>query len=446
MARTRSDYKLCKSCFKSYKLAWHQTRAGWKLVKALEDGQGHVLRDATGKPLPELKPDGNPIYHQCGSDDGFGKSREDGKVEFGKEDFGFGGEKTPSPYPNEDDLQKAIEAGKVKIPVPAQPMPTPAKPGTEDAGLAAILALAVQPYIKQSLDSGEVRDIIAHEVEKIRKDVTKVEMVLVIEKHDSPEKTFDSPHPNLANLIKVVSSRKPDGGRLNAYLYGPPGSSKTTSARMVSEALSLPYSYISLNPQTADSRVSGFIDAGGVYRDTSFYRAYTGGGVFCIDEIDNASDNLLTALNSAIDNGHAAFPCGQVSRHPDFVLIATANTAGRGGDLNHAGRRPLDAATLERFVFMHWPYDEALEEKMTMDANPNAQGWLTWIRKVRDYASQNHPRLVVSPRASMTGAVLLKSGAFDSAAEIADSVLFKGLDKDTRAKILSACPLPPVKS
>ena len=94
----------------------------------------------------------------------------------------------------------------------------------------------------------------------------------------------------------------------------------------------MPHGYIALTAQTSESRLFGYMDATGNYVKTRFYDCYVDGGVFVIDEADNASANLLTALNGALANGTGAFPCGNMKRHPDFVCLATGNTSGWGAN------------------------------------------------------------------------------------------------------------------
>lgn len=418
MARTQSDYKKCKICEKSYKLAWYNDNQKWKLVKALLDKEGNVIRDSKNQPVAA-----NPITkHVCGSADGFGNGKDPEWKPFDVE------EAIKQGVESKQEEQKAGKA------IPAEPN-----------DLAGMIAKAVGPFIKSGLDEDRVRRI-AEDVVNEHKGEIRQESILLVKQEDGEEIKVESYHPNLPRLIRVLNTRKPDGHRLNVYLYGKPGSGKTSGAFQAFESMGLSRNFISLNPQTADSRLNGFLDATGTFRDTAFFRAYTAGEGFCIDEIDNANDNLLTSLNSALDNSRAAFPNGNHPRHQNFALVVTANTAGRGGDLNHAGRRPLDAATLERFVFLEWQYDLALEEKLTLGINENAQGWLSWVCKVREFCKTDYPRLVVSPRASMNGAMLLKSGAYEEDIEgLAESVVFKGLDKETKAKILKACPLPRIQ-
>jgi hypothetical protein len=257
---------------------------------------------------------------------------------------------------------------------------------------------------------------------------------------DTPAVTVEHAHHMLPRLLELVASGQ------HVYLWGPPGSGKSAAAVQAAKALSRRYGYISLNPQTFESRLVGARTAGGDYVDTEFVRCYKDGGVFCIDELDNAHPSLLNTLNGLLEsdadgNGRGAFPCGMVERHPGFVCVATGNTNGRGGDRQFPERRALDVAFAERFVFLYWPYDEALEQHLVLQANPNAEPWLTWILRVRQYVADNGLRLIVSPRASVRGARLLRETNW-SVRDIADAVLFKGFDSDSVDAILTAHPLP----
>lgn len=308
---------------------------------------------------------------------------------------------------------------------------------TNMTDLEKALAAAVSPYLKQTVDEEKVRAIVKAELASapaIQDHSTRV-LQIELTSPSAPVITIPKAHKQVPELLYWVNQREP------VMLFGKPGTGKSHSAHQVSEAINLSFWLISLNPQTPESRLFGYKDAVGNYHHTGFRSAYENGGVVCIDEIDNASDSLLTSLNSALSNGHGCFPDAMVKRHPDFVLIATANTPGRGGDINHAGRRPLDAATIDRFAIIEWDYDLDLEKSLVNDINPNAMDWFEYVVRTREHCRVNHPRVIVSPRASYKGALALKNSGF-SIEQIADSVLFKGLDKDTKAKILSAVPLP----
>ncbi len=143
-------------------------------------------------------------------------------------------------------------------------------------------------------------------------------------------------------------------------LIGPAGSGKNVAVAQVAESLGLHMYYT--NNASNEFKLTGFIDAGGNYRDTEFYKAFKNGGVFFLDEIDNSDPSALIVINSALANGYMAFPHETIDRHQDFRIIAAANTWGKGADLQYVGRNALDAATLDRFDNIFFDYDRHLEE------------------------------------------------------------------------------------
>ena len=145
-------------------------------------------------------------------------------------------------------------------------------------------------------------------------------------------------------------------------LIGPAGSGKNVCISQVAEALGQHMYYT--NNASNEFKLTGFIDAGGNYRDTEFYKAFKNGGIFFLDEIDNSDPSALIVINSALANGYMAFPHETIDRHPDFRIIAAANTWGKGADLQYIGRNALDAATLDRFDNIFFDYDTKLEQAL----------------------------------------------------------------------------------
>ena len=145
-------------------------------------------------------------------------------------------------------------------------------------------------------------------------------------------------------------------------LIGPAGSGKNVCISQVAKALGQHMYYT--NNASNEFKLTGFIDAGGNYRDTEFYKAFKNGGIFFLDEIDNSDPSALIVINSALANGYMAFPHETIDRHPDFRIIAAANTWGKGADLEYVGRNALDAATLDRFDNIFFDYDTKLEQAL----------------------------------------------------------------------------------
>jgi MoxR-like ATPase len=233
---------------------------------------------------------------------------------------------------------------------------------------------------------------------------------------------IEGKHKCFGMLLAILKSG------LHAYLVGPAGSFKTTAAEQCANELGREFFCQSVGQQTTQSQLLGYMDANGNYVSTVFRKAFEFGGVFLLDEIDAGNANVLTVLNAALANSLCSFPDGMVKRHPDFLCIAAANTIGTGADRQYVGRNQLDAASIDRFAFLDWPYDEELELKIA----PNF-AWTTYVQKVRRVVAELKVRHVVSPRASIAGGKMLANGV--DAKSVAEIVIWKGMDAATRAKV-----------
>lgn len=209
-------------------------------------------------------------------------------------------------------------------------------------------------------------------------------------------------HHNFEQLLHVCAARQPDGHRLNVWLYGPPGTGKTTAARNVSKALGLPFHCN--GALSTKYELTGFIDAGGTYQTTEFRKAWEHGGVYLFDEIDGSVPAAVVAFNAALANGVMAFPDGMVERHQDCVIVAAANTV-HGATAEFTGRMKLDVATIDRFVMMDWPIDEAME--LAMSGN---EEWARTVQRFRRTVLTKGVKVAITPRATMYGSSLLAQG------------------------------------
>lgn len=228
-------------------------------------------------------------------------------------------------------------------------------------------------------------------------------------------------HKHFPKLLKMANARMRDGSRLNVWVHGPAGSGKTTAARNVAKALSLPFYFNGSIDQAY--KLTGYCDAHGKYNTTAFRQAWEHGGVYLFDEIDGSSPTAFLELNAALANGLATFPdrADSVPRHKDCIIIAGANTIGLGGTIEYVGRMRLDAASLDRFVFLDWPIDEALERALCANVE--------WSAKVQASRGKLKTATIkgamISPRATQYGEALLAAGL--SEADVTSSVLRKGM-------------------
>lgn len=235
-------------------------------------------------------------------------------------------------------------------------------------------------------------------------------------------------HQRWPALLQIVSANVP------VLMVGPAGGGKTEGARQVAEALDLPFTPLSLGPQSTQASVFGYQNATGDYVSTPFREAYENGGLILLDELDRCNERVSVTLNAAIANGRCSFPDGTVNRHENCYIIAAANTTGYGADRQYVSARQQDAALLDRFAVLQWDYDRVFERKLAEQIHEElAADWISTVWGVREAAESLGLRYVVSPRATLQGVTLLASGAERKL--VVDTVLFRGWSAEDRSKV-----------
>lgn len=224
---------------------------------------------------------------------------------------------------------------------------------------------------------------------------------LAIPQPDGTKREITRQHKDFPDLLALANLR------LNVFLVGPAGGGKTSAAEKAAEALGLEFFLQPMGPGVTESRLLGWMDANGQVVRPLFREAYENGGVFMADEMDNSNASALTTLNGALANGVVGFPDGMVRRHKDFIFIGGANTYGRGADRMYVGRQQLDGATLDRMATLNWDYDPDFELFL---AGNDQKDWVKYVQRIRAIAFDNKLRVIVSPRASIDGARMLRAG------------------------------------
>ena len=164
------------------------------------------------------------------------------------------------------------------------------------------------------------------------------------------------------------------------YMWGAAGCGKSHTARQIADALGLPF-YESMQVMFAHD-VKGYGDAGGNYQATPFFKAFTEGGVFFLDEVDASAPEALVVLNTAIANRRFDFPIvGNVTAHPNFRVVAAGNTAMTGADVEYVARSVQDAATENRFSFFEMKYDRRVELPVCANGDEVLMDFITDLRQ-----------------------------------------------------------------
>ena len=262
----------------------------------------------------------------------------------------------------------------------------------------------------------EVRNFIKNEYGAIERKVTTVV-------DGVPKQMGGIQHEKFETVLKFVANDEP------VFLTGPAGNGKNELCKQVAKALDLKFYFT--NAVTQEYKLTGFTDAMGEYQETQFFKAFTEGGLFMLDEMDASIPEVLVILNAAIANRYFDFPApiGYREAHPDFRVIAAGNTLGHGADFEYVGRNQLDSASLDRFAVVRIDYSPAIEEAV---ANGDME-LLTFCREFRKGAGESGLSIVLSYRGIKR---IAKMQMLLSLEETLETCLTRGLEKDDINMIL----------
>lgn len=316
-------------------------------------------------------------------------------------------ENAPESEPQPEEVQpEEVQPEEVQPEEVPQPQPNPMDP-------FAML-------VKQVTDAvlGQIKPML----EDIAKNQTsnKVEHVHTIKVNDMTTKIEGLTHPKFERVLKYVANHH------NVYLYGPAGSGKNVICEQVAKALGVPFYY--QNTIITKFDVTGYKNAAGEFEETEFYKAWTQGGVFMLDEADNACAEALVTLNAALANGYYSFPgIGRVECSPNFYCVAAGNTNGQGATDEYCGRYKMDESSRDRFAFVDIDYNPEIEEGIC----GGHTDVLDFVRELRGICKTQRISLICGYRAIKNLTMFYD----DDAAAIIDDFILKGAEKDTVREI-----------
>lgn len=344
-------------------------------------------------------------------------------------------EPTPSPEPEPEPVN------------PWDPEPTTAvsEPTADLGSLLGGFAEALRPIIQTQVNAalemidpvGPARfdDLATELTAKVNDVVANIGVPISVTwepPHGGDPQTKTGVHHLTPTLAKRVQAGIP------MLLHGEAGTGKTTMAHHVADMLGLQVELLPCDEGMMRHDAMGYMDANGLYHAPETRRAFENGLMLVLDEFDAPTANFAVSLNALIERDRLSFPDGIVERHPDFRVIACTNTIGEGATAQYRGRNGLDAATLNRFTFMHVPLDESIETAMVHSVLADramCDSWLRVVRTARKNVRETGLRVLVTPRSALDGAKLLALGEPMTAA-VRDR-LTRGCSMDVAEKLLS---------
>lgn len=317
---------------------------------------------------------------------------------------------------DKDDLWVLTSEYKIRTWMNEQPKSTPEEKTSVETPVNILGALSKEIV---ALMGTELANNIGKAVEeKINQFVADKVITKVVEYNGQYKKVEGITHKVFETVMKYVAMAEP------VLLSGEAGAGKNVIVKQVADALGLPF-YFS-NAVTQEYKITGYGDANGEYVKTQFYDAFTNGGIFLLDEMDASCPEALIVLNCAIANGYFDFPViGRVEAHPNFRVVANANTFGTGATMEYVGRNQLDGATLNRFAVVEVEYDERIENNVCPDKDI-----ADFCRAFRNICRKNGVHHIVSYREMSRLYKMINIAGLDKV-EAVKTGLTKGLENDT---------------
>ena len=246
-------------------------------------------------------------------------------------------------------------------------------------------------------------------------------------------------------LGKAVLSSLVENDRI--LLVGPTGSGKSSLIAQFAARLNWPMRRINLHGETS---VSDFLGTHKARNGEVFYQygilptAMREGHILVLEELDAATSEILFVLQGVLEEGGTltiADNAGEhIVPHPDFRLVATANTLGLGDDSGlYTGTSVLNASHLDRWstVFQVGYLGNKDEVAVITDKVPGLSaalvtGFVNLATAVRKAVEEEELYLTFSTRRLLALARKTKSLGLDRALEV--TVLNK-LPKTDRAVV-----------
>ena len=260
---------------------------------------------------------------------------------------------------------------------------------------------------------------------------------------------IEGTHPAFKQALATLAAGE------NLYMLGPQAVGKSTLVRHLAQAMEA--RVFKLAPGTPDTPRSAYFgfDGPNGYSGSTLADAisYDGWRIIYMEELDNTAAPLQVALHDILDCARekrgaviefTANERREIVEPDKLMFVATGNTAGLGATRNHAGRRPMDSATVSRFAFLEVNPVVDLELTIARSFAPDhgdaAIRWARYIQELRSVCAKELPQLVPCARAIQRGSRLIQTGEFNvktrkASYELAQIAVFRGLDEPTAQRL-----------
>jgi hypothetical protein len=111
--------------------------------------------------------------------------------------------------------------------------------------------------------------------------------------------------------------------RLHTYLRAD-YLSATRAVESVAKGLKLPFYRFQCSPATKHSDLWGYTGENGKFHQSLLCKAFTHGGIFCVEHVEKADPEFQFWLKAGLDDLASTAGGASLKRHPDFVTVVTS--------------------------------------------------------------------------------------------------------------------------
>lgn len=241
-------------------------------------------------------------------------------------------------------------------------------------------------------------------------------------------------HRNFQHLVRIATSRDGAGYYCHTALVGEAGSGKSYGAEQLANAIGVDFQLVACHQKMNAADIRGYT-IGSDYFASPVYTAYKHGGILCLDEFDRTNTEVTIALNTVLAGSSHLFPNGEkVKRHADFRAVACQNTFGTGTNRTYTAATRLDASSTDRFEFLTWNVDEAMELAVAGDTVATRT-----VQALRRRAFDLAMDLIISPRRAISTNALMRSGY--TLEEALNFAILNRVSDDQRLRLLEGINL-----
>ena len=225
----------------------------------------------------------------------------------------------------------------------------------------------------------------------------------------------------LPEKLKSLCSAVSEGDICSVLLYGPAGTGKTMSCKLICQEIGLPVMETVNCTENLDEFILGkYLPEGDriVFKESFVTKAIRFGGAVIFEEINFARPQYLAFLNSLLDdNGFVRLDSGEVvRRHKNFRFFATMN-------IGYYGTKELNQALYNRFNAIA-ELDELSDDaigSMLLARIPECEKYikdmLEVYHRIKHKVEAEELDLVISPRNLENWARMAKYEGYIAAAE-----------------------------